>query len=127
MDTAPARALWKSQCGVTPTIRERFGLQAALDYLIAEKLLNFAEAAASRPDFAHELPMFVAHVRLVFTPEEIKVHLSALIAQLEEAARAEAEVREDEFDRISPEDPAARLQRLRVIQQLLEVEQLGTA
>lgn len=127
MDTGPARALWTSQCDVTPTIRERFGVQAALDYLVAEKLLNFAEAAASRPDFAHELPMFVAQVRRVFTAEEIGVHLSALIPRLEDAARAEAEVSEDEFDRLSPADFAARLQRLRVIEHLLQVEQLGTA
>ena len=35
----------------------------AEDYLLSEKLLNFAEAAATRPDFAQELPLFVAQVR----------------------------------------------------------------
>ena len=37
--------LWMSQCEVVPSIKEKFGLQAALDYVISEKLLNFAQAA----------------------------------------------------------------------------------
>src|SRR3954452_5033011 len=67
MDMGQARKLWKSQCDVAPTIRERYGLKSALDYLLAEKLLNFAEAAVTRPDFAQELPLFVAQVRRLFT------------------------------------------------------------
>jgi hypothetical protein len=49
------------------------------NYLISEKLLNFAEAAATRPDFAHELPMFVAQVRRLIIQEEIRAHLAILI------------------------------------------------
>ena len=64
-----ARTLWQSQCGVVPSIREKYGLQAALDYLVSEKLLTFAEAATSHPDFAQELPVFVAEIRRLFTPE----------------------------------------------------------
>jgi hypothetical protein len=122
-----ARTLWTSQCDVAPTIRERYGLKAALDYLISEKLLNFAEAAASRPDFAQELPLFVAQVRRLFTPEEIRAHLAVLIPSLRGAAKAESEASEDEFEGLSSEDLAARLERLRLLQQLLEVEQLGTS
>jgi hypothetical protein len=110
---------------VAPTIRERYGLKAALDYVISEKLVNFAEAAATRPDFAHELPLFVAHVRRLFTQEEIRAHLAVVIPSLQDAAKAESEASEDEFDRVSPEDLAARLDRLRLMQQLLEVEHLG--
>ena len=127
MEMGRARMLWTSQCDVAPTIRERYGLQAALDYLISEKLLNFAEAAATRPDFAHELPLFVAQVRRLFTHEEIRAHLAVLIPSLQDAAKAASEASEDEFDRLSPEDLAARLDRLRLMQQLLKVKHLGTS
>ena len=121
-----ARTVWTSQCDVTPAIREKFGLEAALGYLISEKLLNFAEAAASHPDFAHELPMFVAQIRRMFAPEEIRQHLSVLVPRVEAAAKADAEG-EDEFETISPQELAARLERLRLMKQLLELDHLGTS
>ena len=34
--------IWQEQCEATRTIRERFGVENALDYLIGEKLLIFA-------------------------------------------------------------------------------------
>ena len=54
--------IWQEQCAVTPTIRERFGVKNALDYLVGQKLVNFAEAAEDDPDFAAELPRFQAAV-----------------------------------------------------------------
>ena len=50
----------------TLTIRRRFRLKNALDYLVSEKLLNFAEAAEQHPEFAAELPRFQAAVWEVF-------------------------------------------------------------
>jgi len=47
--------IWEEQCEATRTIRERFGVENPLDYLIGEKLLNFAKAADQDPDFATEL------------------------------------------------------------------------
>ncbi len=44
--------IWEEQCEATRTIRERFGIENALDSLIGEKLLNFAKAADQDPDFA---------------------------------------------------------------------------
>lgn len=122
-----ARPLWKSQCDVAPSIREKYGLQAALDYLVSEKLLTFAEASASRPDFAKELPIFVAEVRRLFTPKEIRLHLSALVPRAEETARADAEADEDGFESISPQELGARLERLDLMRQLLEADHLGTS
>ncbi len=122
-----ARTLWKSQCDVAPSIREKYGLQAALDYLISEKLLNFAEAAASHPDFARELPMFVAEVRRLFTSQEIREHLAVLVPRVEEAGKADAEPGEDELETISPQELSARLERLSLMRQLLEVDHLGTS
>jgi hypothetical protein len=37
-------------------IKRRFGVESALDFLIREKLLNFADAAEHRPEFARKLP-----------------------------------------------------------------------
>lgn len=122
-----ARTLWKSQCDVTPSIREKYGLQAALDYLISEKLLNFAETATSHPDFARELPMFVAEVRQLFTSQEIREHLAVLVPKVEEAGKADAEPGEDELETISPQELSARFERLSLMRQLLEVDHLGTS
>jgi len=40
--------IWQEQCEATHTIRERFGVKNALDYLVGEKLLNFASRSSSR-------------------------------------------------------------------------------
>jgi hypothetical protein len=37
--------VWVEQCEAAKEIKRRYGLRAAFDYLIAEKLLNFADAA----------------------------------------------------------------------------------
>lgn len=122
-----ARTLWKSQCTVAPSIRERYGLQAALDYLVSEKLLTFAEAAVSHSGFAHELPVFVAEIRRLLTPEEIREHLAILVLGAEEAARADIEGGEEVFETISPQKLGARLVRLSLLKHLLEADHLGTS
>jgi hypothetical protein len=65
--------VWIEQCEAAQTIRARFGLKAAFDYIVGEKLPNFAEAAANYGDFARELPRFVSEVRQLFAPDEIAV------------------------------------------------------
>ena len=47
MPQGKAREVWIEQCEAAQTIRARFGLESAFDYLVGEKLLNFAEAAAN--------------------------------------------------------------------------------
>ena len=127
MELSHARIMWRSQCEVAPSIRERFGLEAALAYVISEKLLNFAQAAVSHPDFARELLMFVAEIRRLFTPDEISEHLAVLLPRVEAEAKADAETGEDEFEDIAPQELAARVERLRALKQVLEVAQLGTS
>jgi hypothetical protein len=70
--------IWQEQCEATLTIRERFGVKSALDYLVGEKLLNFAEAADRSPEFAAELPLFQAAVWDVFNPYELTGYLASL-------------------------------------------------
>jgi hypothetical protein len=127
MELSHARIMWRSQCEVAPSIRERFGLEAALDYVISEKLLNFAQAAVPHPDFARELPMFVAEIRRLFTPAEISEHLAVLLPRVEAEAKADAQTGEDEFEDFAPQELAARVERLRALKQVLEVAQLGTS
>jgi hypothetical protein len=43
-----AHQVWLEQCEAVKTIKARFGLKAAFDYIVGEKLLNFAEASESR-------------------------------------------------------------------------------
>ncbi len=70
--------IWRKQCQATRTIRRRFGLKSALDYLVREKLPNFAEAAEQHPEFAAELPRFQAAVWEVFHPYELTGYLASL-------------------------------------------------
>jgi hypothetical protein len=50
MTDCRARTIWANQCAATSGIRTRFGAQSALDYLVSEKLMDFAEAAGDRGD-----------------------------------------------------------------------------
>jgi hypothetical protein len=70
VNTRKVHEIWVEQCDATNEIKLRYGVKAAFDYLVAEKLLNFADAATGRPEFARELPRFVAYVRGLFTPQE---------------------------------------------------------
>jgi hypothetical protein len=40
--------IWKEQCEAARSLRDQHGVVAALDYLIGEKLLNYAETAVTR-------------------------------------------------------------------------------
>ena len=56
--------IWIEQCEAARDIREAFGLQKALGYLIGENLLNFLRADDEDPAFAGELPRFVEEIKL---------------------------------------------------------------
>jgi hypothetical protein len=73
-------------------------VKAAFDYLVAEKLFNFADAATSRPEFARELPRFVSHVRGLFTPQEIRTHLARIEREQAEHAADNDNEEGDESD-----------------------------
>jgi hypothetical protein len=70
--------IWVEQCDATDGIKERFGLQNALAYLIGEKLFGFVQAAETRPEFAAELPDFLKEIRRIFTPLQISGYLGYL-------------------------------------------------
>ncbi len=64
--------LWDEEAAATERIRGRFGLQQALDYLVGEKLVYFLRLARHDATVANELPAFVAHIRRLFTPDELR-------------------------------------------------------
>jgi hypothetical protein len=70
--------IWIDQCEATEGIRDHFGLQNALDYLIGEKLFHFVQAAEQHPEFAAELPAFVAEIQRLFTAAQIRDYLNEL-------------------------------------------------
>src|SRR5450756_2702720 len=74
--------IWIEQCDAAQDIKLRYGLKAAFDYVVAEKLLNYASAASQHPEFARELPRFISQVRRMFTPQEIRTHIARVEREL---------------------------------------------
>jgi hypothetical protein len=70
--------IWKRQCVAARNVRVQRGTLSALDYLIGEKLLTYAETAVTRPEFARELPRFVAEARDIFSGEAKRARLAQL-------------------------------------------------
>jgi len=122
---------WIEQCAAARGIRNRHGIVSALDYLIGEKLMTYAEAAATRPEFARELPQFVAEVRSIFSKEEIAAYLEffeRVLTDGEEAASAVVAGVDDEDDFVDTPESWAEQQRLLAgLKELLLVTTLGTS
>src|ERR1700694_5256477 len=78
MNSREAHKIWIEQCEAAQTVRARFGLKSAFDYVVGEKLINFAAAASQHRAFAQELPRFISEVRRMFTPEEIAAQLTRI-------------------------------------------------
>lgn len=70
--------IWIEQCQAARRIREAYGVDKALGYLIGEKLLTFIEAVNRDPAFAAELSQFVKEVRRIFEPDEIRRYLDTV-------------------------------------------------
>ena len=117
--------IWIEQCEAARTIKDRYGLKAAFDYLVGEKLLNFTEAASEHRAFAQELPRFVSAVRLMFTAEEI----AAQLARIEREQSEEDAAHEEDDDPLaeSPMRKAARARQFAMIKELLTAPVLGTS
>lgn len=80
MNSAPIEfhKIWIDQCVATEGIREKFGLENALSYLIGEKLFSFLHAAERDPLFAAEVPAFIDEIRRLITSGEIRDYLDHL-------------------------------------------------
>jgi len=69
--------VWTEQCRATRVIKRRFGVRSALDYLIGEKLVSFADAAEQHPEFSQELPRFLAATWRTFNEFEIAGYVAS--------------------------------------------------
>ena len=69
--------IWVEQCRATTAIKRRFGAKSALDYLIGEKLIAFADAAGEHRTFAKELPKFLAAIWQTFNEYEIAGYVAS--------------------------------------------------
>ena len=125
MNIRKAHKIWIEQCEATQTIKARFGLTAAFDYVVGEKLMNYASAASRHPDFARELPQFVSEVRRMFAPDDIGAHL----------AQIERVLDENDIDGLEEHDPLResltagedRVRKFLLIKELLTATALGTS
>jgi hypothetical protein len=125
MNVRKVHNIWIEQCEAAQTIKARFGLTAAFDYLVGEKLMSFAGAASRHPDFARELPRFVSEVRRMFTPDEI----GAQLAQIERSQneRNVDVLEEDDLLREGPAAVAECVQQFMLVKELLTAPMLGTS
>ena len=124
MNVRKAHKIWIEQCDAAQTIKARFGLTAAFDYLVGEKLMSFASAASRHPDFARELPRFVSEVRRMFTPDEI----GAQLAQIERSQdERNVDVLQADLLRDGPAAVAECVQQFMLVKELLTAPMLGTS
>ena len=125
MTTRKPQEIWIEQVEAARGINSRYGLKDAFDYLVAEKLLNYAGAAMRHPEFARELPRFVSQVRFMFTPDQIKTHIARVENELSESDATNAD--DDDVFAESPAAAAERARQFATIKELLTAPQLGTS
>jgi hypothetical protein len=119
--------IWIEQCAAAEDIRETFGLENALDYVIAEKLITFLMVSERDPAFAIEVPEFVAEIRRLFSRAEINEYLDHL-ERAKFLGPQEPDLETDDLDEDLDEEPclenpvmgAEELLRFSRVRQLLQ-------
>jgi hypothetical protein len=71
-----AKNIWREQCRAALHIREDFGLEKALGYLIGEKLADFIRASDRDPGMKVALEEFILEIKRIFDPDEIRAYLN---------------------------------------------------
>ncbi len=117
--------VWREQCEAAESIRLRYGIASAFDYVVGEKLLTFAEAAGEHPEFARALPQFVSEIRRMFTVEEIDEHLARVENARLQRVMDTMDVYDPELDDLAASDAEAR--RFEFVKELLTAPALGTS
>jgi hypothetical protein len=125
VSTRKHHEIWIEQYEADQVIKARYGLNAAFDYLVGEKLMNFASAASKHPEFAREFPRSISEVRRMFTLEEMRTHIARLEREQSENASEVSE--EDELHRESPIAAAERVRQFTTVKELLTATELGTS
>jgi hypothetical protein len=101
--TTEFHKIWVDQCAATEDIRDHFGPQDALGYLIGEKLFTFLWAAERDPLFAAEVPDFIREIRRLFTAGEVRDYLDDL-EKTKYLAPLDPDLEMDELDELDDPD-----------------------
>jgi hypothetical protein len=125
--TTDYHKIWITQCAATEDLRDHFGPQNALGYLIGEKLFNFLWAAERDPLFAAEVPDFIREIRRLFTAGEIRDYLDRL-EKTKYLAPLDPDLEKDDTDELDEDEPlldnpvmgAEELLRFSRVRQLLQ-------
>src|SRR5689334_1142050 len=67
--------IWKDKCEAARGVKENFGTENALQYLIGEKFLDFLDAAEGLKDYQAEVSAFAAEIKDIFEKWEIAEYL----------------------------------------------------
>lgn len=65
------KKLIDQQCTATANIREEYGLQSAISYLIGEKFINCLKASERSKEHAEQIEYFAMKIKEEFQPYEI--------------------------------------------------------
>jgi hypothetical protein len=65
------RDTWIEQCEGAEEVRENFGKEKAIGYLVGEKFINALRASPQYPEVEVELPAFAARIRDIFEPQDL--------------------------------------------------------
>ena len=110
--TTEFHKIWIDQCAATEDIRDHFGPQDALGYLIGEKLFTFLWAAERDPLLAAEVPDFSREIRRLFTAEQIRDYLD-LLENTKYLAPPEPDLEMDDLDELdNPDEDEPLLENL---------------
>jgi hypothetical protein len=69
------RETWQDKCEAAREVKENFGTENALKYLIGEKFLDFLDTAERLKDYRAEIPDFAAEIKDIFEQWQIADHL----------------------------------------------------
>jgi len=67
--------IWIEQCEATRGIKDYFGTERAMSYLVGEKFLQYLDAAETDAEFQAELPAFVAEIKTIFEQWQLAEYL----------------------------------------------------
>jgi hypothetical protein len=65
------RNTWIEQCEAAEEIRENFGKEKAIGYLVGEKFINALRDALRYPEVQAEIPAFAARIREIVEPQDL--------------------------------------------------------
>lgn len=68
---SPPELIWREQCEAAVEIRERLGLDCALDYLVGEKFVDYLRHAARELRYKRQLCPFADRIRVLFESWEL--------------------------------------------------------